>query len=233
MGKTVSFNRPDGKSVNGYLAEPAGAAKAPGMVVIQEWWGMNDQIRGVADKLAKAGYRALVPDLYRGKVGLDAKEAEHLMGGLNFGDAATQDVRGAVQYLKQSSPKVGVTGYCMGGALTILAACFVPEADAAVAWYGFPPLDYVDASKIKAPLMGHFAIHDGFFKIEQVDQLEEKLKAAGVKYEFHRYDAGHAFASDDPIIHTVGLKKNETAASQAWERTLDFFDQHLGAAQPA
>jgi len=81
--------------------------------------------------------------------------------------------------------------------------------------------------------MGHFAIHDGFFKIEQVDQLEQKLEAAGVKYTFHRYDAGHAFASDDPIIHTVGLKKDAAAAVQAWERTLDFFDQHLGATQPA
>jgi len=138
-----------------------------------------------------------------------------------------------VQYLKQSSPKVGVTGYCMGGALAILASVFVPEVDATVAWYGFPPLEYVDASKIKAPLMGHFALHDGFFKIEQVDLLEQKLKAAGVKYTFHRYDAGHAFASDDPIIHTVGLKKDATAAAQAWERTLEFFDQHLGAAQPA
>src|SRR4051812_33523709 len=122
MGKTVSFDRPDGKSVNGYLAEPAAGAKAPGMVVIQEWWGLNDQIKGVADKLAKAGYRALVPDLYRGKTALDAKEATHLMNGLNFGDAAGQDIRGAVQYLKQSSPKVGVTGFCMGGALTVLSA---------------------------------------------------------------------------------------------------------------
>src|SRR5216117_1982378 len=122
MGKTVSFNRPDGKSVNGYLAEPAGGGKAPGIVVIQEWWGLNDQIRGVADRLTQAGYRALVPDLYRGKVALEANEAEHLMKGLNFGDAAGQDIRGAAQYLKQSSPKVAVMGYCMGGALTILSA---------------------------------------------------------------------------------------------------------------
>jgi carboxymethylenebutenolidase len=175
----------------------------------------------------------LVPDLYRGKVGLDAKEAEHLMTGLNFGDAAGQDIRGAVLYLTQSNTKVGVTGYCMGGALTILASVFVPEVTAAVAWYGFPPLEYVDASKINAPLMGHFATHDGFFKIEQVDQLEQKLKAAGVRYAFYRYDAGHAFASDDPIIHTVGLKKDANAAAIAWERTLEFFDQHLAAAQPA
>src|SRR6266699_2245713 len=128
MGKTVSFKRPDGKSVNGYLAEPAKAEKAPGVVVIQEWWGLNDQIKGVAERLAKAGYRALVPDLYRGKVALEANEAEHLMTNLNFGDAAGQDIRGAAQYLKQSSPKVAVMGYCMGGALTILSAAFVKEA---------------------------------------------------------------------------------------------------------
>src|SRR5256714_12308597 len=123
MGKMISFKRPDGQSVNGYLAEPQQAAKAPGMVVIQEWWGLNDQIKGVADKLAKAGYRALVPDLYRGKTALEAKEAEHLMSNLNFGDAAGQDVRGAVQHLKATgSAKVGVTGFCMGGAVTLLAA---------------------------------------------------------------------------------------------------------------
>jgi len=230
---TVTYKRPDGKECSGYYAEPKGASNAPGLVVIQEWWGVNDHIKNVANHYAQQGFRALVPDLYRGKVGLDAKEAEHLMTGLNFGDAAGQDVRGAVQYLKQSSPKVGVTGYCMGGALTILAACFVPESDAAVAWYGFPPLEYVNAAAIKAPLMGHFGIHDGFFKIEVVDQLEEKLKAAGVNYKFYRYDAGHAFASDDPIIQTIGLKKNEDAAHQAWQRTIQFFEQQLGATQPA
>src|ERR1700704_4769788 len=152
MAKTISFKRPDGKSVNGYLAEPAAGTKAPGMVVIQEWWGLNDQIKGVAERLAKAGYRALVPDLYRGKVTVEAKEAEHLMKGLNFGDAAGQDIRGAVQYLKQSSPKAGVTGFCMGGAPPVPSAVNVPEMDAGVIWYGYPPLDYVDASKIKAPL---------------------------------------------------------------------------------
>jgi carboxymethylenebutenolidase len=213
--------------------EPAAGKTAPGLVVIQEWWGVNDHIKSVADRYATHGFRVLVPDLYRGKIGLDAKEAEHLMTGLNFGDAAGQDIRGAVQHLKQSSAKVGVTGYCMGGALTILAAVFVPEVDASVAWYGFPPLEYVDASRITSPLMGHFAIHDGFFKIDQVDRLEQTLQAAGVRYTFHRYDAGHAFASDDPIIHTVGLKKNAAAADQAWNRTLAFFEQHLGVPQHA
>src|SRR5438270_4619472 len=113
MAKTVSFNRPDGKSVNGYLAEPAGAGKAPGIVVIQEWWGLNDQIRGVADRLAAHGYRALVPDLYRGRVCVDAKEAEHLMGALYLGDDAGQDIHGAVHPLKCYSRKVGVIMFCM------------------------------------------------------------------------------------------------------------------------
>jgi len=102
QAKTISYKRPDGKSVNGYLAEPTGGDEAPGVVVIQEWWGLNDQIRGVAGNLAAAGYRALVPDLYRGKSAVDAKEAEHLMTGLDFGDAAGQDIRGAVQHLKST-----------------------------------------------------------------------------------------------------------------------------------
>src|SRR6201989_776601 len=108
----VTFKRPDGKECSGYLAEPAAGKTAPGLVVIQEWWGVNDHIKGVADRYAKHGFRVLVPDLSRGTGDLDAKEAEHLMTGLNFGEAAGQNVRGAVQYLKQSSAKVGVTGYC-------------------------------------------------------------------------------------------------------------------------
>src|SRR3954471_24632615 len=148
MAKTVTFIRPDGKSVNGYLAEPAAGANANAIVVIQEWWGLNEEIKGVADKFADAGYRALVPDLYRGKVALKANEAQHLMDNLDFSDAAGQDIRGAVQYLKEDSKKVGITGFCMGGALTVLAAANVPEANVAVIWYGYPPLEYVDASKI-------------------------------------------------------------------------------------
>ena len=224
MGKSVSYKRPDGKSVNGYLA----GDKGPGMVVIQEWWGMNDQIRGVADKLAAAGYRALVPDLYRGKSTVDAKEAEHLMTGLNFGDAAGQDIRGAVQFLKKDSSKVGVTGFCMGGALTILSAVNVPEADAGVIWYGYPPLEYVDASKIKAPLLGHFATRDQAFPIAKVDELEKKLKAANVKFEFHRYDAKHAFANETADEKKLDmLKYDAKAAELAWKRTMEFLAKTL------
>ena len=229
MGQTITFQRPDGQSVQGYLAEPANAAGAPAVVVIQEWWGLNDQIRGVAERVAQAGYRALVPDLYRGKSTLEAEEAHHLMTNLNFGDAAGQDVRGAVKYLKARCAKVGVTGYCMGGALTLLSMVHVPEADAGVAWYGFPPLEYVDASAIKAPLMGHFATRDGFFAIAGVDALEDKLRSGGVAFEFHRYDAMHAFANETQVgpNRLPVCEYQPDAAALAWTRTLGFLDRHL------
>ena len=229
MGKSINFKRPDGKDVAGYLAEPTTGSNAPGMVVIQEWWGLNDQIKGVADKMAAAGYRALVPDLYRGKVALAANEAEHLMNALDFGDAAGQDVRGALQYLKATgSAKAGVTGFCMGGALTMLAVANVPETDAGVAWYGYPPLEYIDASKIKVPVMGHWATEDAAFPIAKVDTLEKMLGDAKVKFEFHRYNAKHAFANETADSKNLPMiKYDPVAAELAWQRTMDFLGKHI------
>src|SRR5215471_21133208 len=224
----ITFKRPDGKECSGFYAEPSSGNRAPAMVVIQEWWGLNGQIKDVANRLAAAGYRALVPDLYRGKVGLDAKEAEHLMGNLNFGDAATQDIRGAIQHLKKTSPKAGITGFCMGGALTILATCNVPESDAAISWYGCPPLEYVDASKIKAPLMGHWALEDAYFPITQIEGLEEKLKEAKVTYEGYRYQAKHAFANETNNDPSAPILYDKAAADSAWIRTMAFLQHHLG-----
>jgi carboxymethylenebutenolidase len=192
-------------------------------VVIQEWWGVNDQIRGVADRLAEAGYRALVPDLYRGHVTLDDAEASHLMTNLNFQDAAAQDVRGAVQFLEQTSPHVGIVGFCMGGALTILSAVLAPEAEAAVAWYGVPPATAADVRTIRMPVQGHFATHDAFFPISQVADLEKRLRDGNVTFEFHRYEAEHAFGNE------TGPHYNAKAARLAWERTLGFLGQHLEA----
>lgn len=229
MGTMISYPRPDGRVSNAYLVEPAQGSTAPGIVVIQEWWGLDDEIKGVADRLAAAGYRALVPDLYRGKLALEANEAEHLMQGLDFADAAGQDIRGAVQYLKASgSARVGVTGFCMGGALTLLAAMFVPESDANATWYGYPPLEYIDASRIKAPLLGHWGTQDQFFAITGVDALEQKLRAANVDYAFHRYEAKHAFANEKSDTRNLPpLGYSPEAAALAWQRTLAFFGQHL------
>ncbi|MBK8766072.1 MAG: dienelactone hydrolase family protein [Burkholderiaceae bacterium] len=228
MGSTVTFKRPDGQTVQGYLAEAANARAS--VVVIQEWWGLNDQIRGVADRLALAGYTALVPDLYRGKSTIEAEEAHHLMSALNFGEAASQDIRGAAQYLKSRGGKVGVTGYCMGGALTVLSMVMVPEADAGVVWYGYPPLEFVDASKIKAPLIAHWAEQDAAFPIATVDALEEKLRAAKVSYTGYRYLAQHGFANETAQgPRRLAMTQYDAAWAQAaWDRTFSFFGTHLG-----
>jgi len=231
MGKTVEFKRPDGQTVKGFLAE--GSDPLGAVVVIQEWWGLNDQIRGVAERFAGAGFTALVPDLYRGKSTVQAEEAHHLMTGLDFGDAAAQDVRGAVQFLKArhiGRGKVGVTGFCMGGALTILSATLVPEADAGVVWYGYPPLEFVDAGKIKMPLMAHWATQDGAFALDGVDKLEAKLREAKVVYEGHRYLAHHAFANETAQgRNRIAVTQYDARwAEQAYDRTMRFFGSTLG-----
>ncbi|MBV8208553.1 MAG: dienelactone hydrolase family protein [Burkholderiaceae bacterium] len=230
MGTNFTFQRPDGRSVPGYLAETRLSVGAPAVVVIQEWWGINAQIRAVADRLASAGYTALVPDLFRGKSTVEAAEAEHLMKGLDFADAASQDVRGAVQFLKARGAKVGVTGFCMGGALTLLAMCAAPEIDAGVVWYGYPPLQYVDASRIRAPVMLHWALQDTFFPISAVDALEAKLREAGVDFESHRYLAHHAFANEAAAGpgRIAATQYDPVWAQQAWDRTLRFFGRKLG-----
>ena len=156
MGEMIQFKRPDGKTCPGYLASPKAGSSAPGFVVIQEWWGLNDQIKKTADRLTEAGYRALVPDFYRGKVTTAADEANHLMTNLNFPDATGQDIRGAAQYLKESSKKVAVGGFCMGGALTILAAVRVPEMDAGACFYGIRDLSLRGAPRLheRSPARG-------------------------------------------------------------------------------
>src|SRR5919109_1398450 len=220
MGEMITFKRPDGKECSGYLAIPAEGDKAPGVVVIQEWWGINDQIKGVADKLVGLGYRALVPDLYKGKVTLEAAEAKHLMTNLNFGEAVSQDIRGAAQYLR-SSAKVGVLGFCMGGALTVLAAVFLKEIAAAVSWYGFPPEQAADVKTISIPLQLHFAEKDASFSPEGARALEAKLREAKVNFESYWYDAAHAFGNE------TGPNYNAAAAKLAWDRTIAFLAKYL------
>lgn len=223
MGEMISFKRPDGKDCSGYYAKPAAGDNAPGVVVIQEWWGLNDQIKGVANRLADLGYRALVPDLYRGKVTVEVAEANHMMTNLNFGDAAGQDVRGAVQHLKKTSAKVGAVGFCMGGALTVLAAVFVKELDAASSWYGFPPEGAADVKTISIPIQFHFASKDQFFTPDQARALEAKLKEGKVSFESHWYEANHGFGNETDLIKTYDAE----ATKLAWQRTVDFFAKHL------
>src|ERR1700687_5406555 len=128
MGTSISFKRPDGKDAKGYLANASGG-DAPGVVVIQEWWGLSEQIKGLTDRFALAGFDALAPDLFNGVVVPyhDAERAAKEMSSLNFLDATEQNVRGAVQYLKRNGAKVGIAGYCMGGAVAVIASAKIPE----------------------------------------------------------------------------------------------------------
>jgi len=221
MSANTSFDRPDGAQCPAYDTAAASGRDAPGIVVLQEWWGLNDQIQRTADRLAAAGYRALVPDLYRGDVALDTAEAEHRMEGLDFADAATQDIRGAVRHLRTDCPAVGVIGFCMGGVLSALAAMHVSELDAAVDWYGVPPAEAGDPAAIGIPLQGHFALRDSIFPPAAVNDFEQRLQNAGVVHEFFRYDAEHAFGNEDWDHY------DPEAADMAWSRSLDFFGRHL------
>ena len=159
---------------------------------------------------------------YRGKVTTAADEANHLMTNLNFPDAAGQDIRGAVQYLKQSSKKVTVGGFCMGGALTILAAVRVPEMDTGACFYGIPPLDAADLKKIKIPLICHFANKDDWCTPAKVNDLEAALKQSKSQFELYRYEAHHAFMNEArPEVY------DPACAKTAWERTLKFLKTAL------
>jgi len=223
MGKMISFPRTTGKAAQGYLAE-AKDAKAPGVVVIQEWWGVQGQIKAVCDRLAAAGFTALAPDLYDGKVVPyhDKAAAAEAMNSLDFKAATSEAVRGAAQYLKARGGKVGITGFCMGGAVTALAAVHVPELDAAVCFYGLPPENAFAPKDIRVPFQGHFARDDDWVTPAAVDELEKKLKAAGKKHEIYRYDGHHAFMnSDRKEVYS------DEAAKLAWDRCLAFFRTHL------
>ena len=228
MGEMIEFKRPDGKTCGGYVATPKAGAGAPGFVVIQEWWGLNDQMKRTADRLADEGYRALVPDLFRGKVATSAQEANHMMSGLNFPDAAGEDIRGAVQYLKQSSKAVAVGGFCMGGALTLLAALKVPEMDAGAVFYGIPPIDAGAYKNISVPLILHYANTDDWCTPAKVNEVEAALKQSQSKFEIYRYNAKHAFMNEArPEVY------DPVSAKTAWERTLSFLKKRLPAASAA
>jgi carboxymethylenebutenolidase len=217
MGAMIDFARPDGGKTQGYLAT-AGQGR-PGIVVIQEWWGLNDQICGVADRFARAGYNALAPDLYEGRLTAVPDEANHLMSGLDFTDATHQDLRGAALHLKSQSGKVGLMGFCMGGALTVAAAVHVPEIAAGVCFYGIPPAEFADPARIKIPFQGHFANQDDWCTPAAVDARETAM--TGSKPEIYRYDAAHAFFNERSAAYDVAC------ATQAWDRMATFLKAKL------
>lgn len=223
MGTRIPISRPDGALAEGYLAS-AGRANAPGVVVIQEWWGLQDQIKGICDRLALAGYHALAPDLYGGTVVPyhDSDSASREMNSLDFVRATDQIVLGAARHLAKANPKVGLTGFCLGGAVTVLGACRLPELAAAVAFYGLPLGSEGKPDELRIPLQGHFTNRDDWCTPAAVDAFESGAKKANKDVQFYRYEAEHGFVNEQSAEYDRQLSE------LAWSRMLDFWQKHLG-----
>jgi carboxymethylenebutenolidase len=224
MTTRVTFKSKTGSEMSGELAEPSGSGKVPTVVLIQEWWGVNDHIRDLADRLAKEGFLVVAPDLYHGKTTKDATEAGKLMTELDT-LAAVKDIAGAVAYLEahpRGNGKVGVVGFCMGGALTLASACHVDGLSAVVPFYGIPPAEKVDYAKVTAPVMMHVAKRDEWVTVGKAEAIKKQLDDRGHPMELHVYDADHAFVNDTrPEVYS---KDN---AKRAWDQTTAFFKKHL------
>jgi carboxymethylenebutenolidase len=227
MGEMVEFPS-NGTTGQGYLALPA-SGSGPGVVVIQEWWGLNPQIKEVCDRFAEEGFVGLAPDLYRGKATTKEDEAGQMMMSLNIEQAA-KDMAGAVDFLERhdavTGSGVGVTGFCMGGGLALWLATLRPDdVKAVVPYYGVIPWPAAqpDYSKLKSPVQGHYAENDDFANPETVRKLEEELKGHGARVEFFVYPGvGHAFTN-----HHRPEVFHEEHSRVAWDRTVAFFRENL------
>jgi carboxymethylenebutenolidase len=219
--QNVTFPSGDG-TAHGYLATPP-SGSGPGVVVIQEWWGLTSHIADVTNRLAAEGFVALAPDLYGGSTTHDSEEAGRLMGELPVQDAA-RDLAGAVDFLlghdAVTSSTVGAVGFCMGGGFVlVLAAQQGDKIGAAVPFYGVLKEDFPDFSGLTAPLLGHFGRQDTMADPDSVAALAARIEAeSGVKPQFHQYPAGHAFFNDENHMGTYDKEQ----ADLAWARTLEF-----------
>ncbi len=222
-GEMVEFPS-NGRQTPGYLAVPS-SGRGPGVVVIQEWWGLVGHIKDVADRFANEGFVALAPDLFHGKTASEPDEAGKLMMSMEM-DKAARDLSGAVDYLRGHDAvepkKVGSVGFCLGGGLSLFLATIKP-IDACVIYYGVLPGAQPDLSKLRAPVLGHYAEQDDFAPPDKARELEAQIRATGQPVEFHIYEGTtHAFFNDDrPDVYA------ETHAKRSWERTLAFFREHL------
>ena len=222
MGAVVELGRSGGQTQTGYLAQASDRA-APAIVVIQEWWGVQGQIKGICDRYAALGYHALSPDLYSGRTVAyhDSAAASAEMAALDHRSATDGIVRAAARFLGAPGRKVGITGYCLGGVIAVLAATRLEEFAASVCYYGLPPTDLAEPGDVCIPLQGHFANADTWCRPEHVDALENALKRRGRVHEIYRYEAPHGFCNEEVQEFRPDL------AEMAWQRGLDFWHRYL------
>jgi carboxymethylenebutenolidase len=221
-GKMVDFQANGGKT-QGYLSTPA-TGKGPGVLVIQEWWGLVPHIKNVCDRFAAEGFSALAPDMYHGQTASEPDGAGKLFMALNIAQAE-KDLRGAATFLAQhsSTAKIGAVGFCMGGQLALFAATVNPSVGATVNFYGVHPNVKPDYSKLSGPVLGLFAEKDGFVTPQTARDVDAAIKKAGKSSEIHIYpNVDHAFFNDE----NAGAY-HKPSADDAWRRTLAHFRQHL------
>ncbi|HZQ26846.1 MAG TPA: dienelactone hydrolase family protein [Acidimicrobiales bacterium] len=228
MGEIVEFPS-NGTTGQGYLALPEGGeGSGPGVLIIQEWWGLVPHIKDLADRFAAEGFVALAPDLYHGQTADEPDEAAKIMMALNL-DKAAKDMSGAVDFLdeRSSGDGIGVVGFCMGGGLALLLATQRPDkVKVVVPFYGVIPWQAAqpDWSQLQGSVQGHYAENDDFASPDTVRALEQQLKDLGKDVEMFIYPGtDHAFFNDTrPEVYAP------EAAKTAWQRTLDFLRSHLG-----
>ena len=218
----------NGGTAQGYLARPAEGGPYPGVVVIQEWWGLNPNICDIANRIAAEGYVALAPDLYHGAVTAEPGEAEKLMMSMQEPQALV-DMSGAVAALQARddvvADKIGVTGFCLGGGMSLLLAMEHPAVTAAAPFYGVPGAGMGNAGQISGAVMGFYAGHDDWVNADVVESIRTALADAGVRHELHVYpQSQHGFFNDtNADVH------DPEAAADAWQRLTAFFAAELQA----
>ena len=221
-GTMVQFPA-NGGTTSGYLATPA-SGKGPGVIVIQEWWGLVGHIKNVCDRFAAEGFAALAPDLYHGRTASEPDAAGKLFMALNI-EQAEKDLRGSASFLAghSSTARLGAVGFCMGGQLALFAGTVNPNVGAVVDFYGIHPNVKPDYTRLGGPVLGLFAEKDSFVTPKVAREVDAAIKAAGKQSEVHIYpDVDHAFFNDERAD-----VYNREAAQDAWRRTLAFFRQHL------
>jgi carboxymethylenebutenolidase len=216
----------NGGTASGYLAVPE-SGKGPGVVVLQEWWGVDDYIRQYCDRFASEGFVALAPDLYHGETADQPDEAQQKMMALNM-DEAEKEMRGAVDYIAQHEATEGngvaAVGFCLGGGLAVWAGTVNPKVKAVASYYYVMPHGKPDFTKLQGPVIGHFGTADDFIPVDDAKGLEQEIKDAGGDATFEFYEgAGHAFANPHDRLGTY----NEEHDRSAWQKTVDFLKRHL------
>ncbi len=215
----ITLTRPDGGTLDAYASDIKPGL--PAIIVVQEWWGLNDHIKSIVDRFAAEGFNALAPDLYHGRIAADADEASHMMDGLDFPGAVHEDIAAAKEWLAGQSASVSIAGFCMGGALTIGAVVRLPGFAAGVCFYGVPPKAFADPAAITVPFQGHFGTQDHWITPAVVEEMKTAMTAAGNPPEFYSYDADHAFFNATrPEVYKA------EAAQAAWNRMIPFLKAH-------